>query len=240
MALATLAQVKLHLGIPDATTTYDTQITQWLNAAISAVINYCGTSFESQARTEYYNPDGYKLILQNRPVISVTSVYEDAGAYWNQSADPFPASTLLTAGVDYALQTDAREVPATWGYTSRSGIIVRLGKQWARRFPTTRMGGLSTFNLSVPDMPAIGAVKVTYTSGYTTVPPAITQAVCWEVDAYRSRAGKGGQQLTAESLGEYSYSLAQQEATPNSAGLMSSVAMGLLAPFKVLGKGLAI
>jgi hypothetical protein len=240
MALATLAQIKLHLGIPDATTTYDNQLTQWLNAAISAVINYCGTSFESATRTEYYSPDGYNLILQNRPVISITSVYENAGAYWGQAASPWTSDYLLTAGVDYALKTDSRELTATYGYTSRSGVVVRLGKPWARRFPASRPGGMSQYNLSVPDLPAIGSVQVVYVSGYTTIPAAITQAVCWEVDAYRARAGKAGQMLTAESLGEYSYSLAQQAPVKNAGGLLSEAARTMLSPFRVLSKGLAI
>ena len=238
MAIASLTQVKTHLGISVAT--YDTQLTQWLDAAISAVINYCGTSFEQATRTEYYEPDGNKLVLQNRPVISVTSVYENAGAYWGSADNPWTSDFLLTAGVDYALQTDARELSATYGYTSRSGIIIRIGRRWARRYANLRQPGLSGYNLSVPDLPAQGSVKVVYVSGYTSVPAAVTQAVLWEADAYRSRAGKGGQQLTAESLGEYSYSLAQQEVMQTSGGLLSTAAIRLLAPFKTLGKGLVI
>lgn len=238
MPIATLTQVKLHLGIPDATTTYDSQLTQWMNAAINAVINYCGCSFDQVTRTEYYQPDGNHLILQNRPVISITSIYENASAYWGSASNPWTSDFLLVAGTDYALQTDAREDGL--GYTSRSGIVIRIGKQWARRYPTTRPLGLTNFNLSTPDLPAQGAVKVVYISGYTTIPAAVTQAVCWEVDAYRQRAGKAGQQMTAESLGEYSYSLAQQLPTTVGMGLLSQAAIDLLAPFKPLGKGLVI
>lgn len=236
MALATLTQVKLHLGI--SVTTYDTQLQFWLDAANNAVINYCGNNFEQVTRTEYYSPDGNMLILQNRPVASITSIYENAGAYWGSATNPWTSDFLLAAGVDYALQTDAREDGL--GYTSRSGIVIRIGKQWARRYPTTRPSGLTNFNLSTPDLPAQGAVKVVYVSGYTAAPAAVTQAVCWEVDAYRARAGKAGQQLTAESLGEYSYSLAQQQPTTVGMGLMSQAAIDLLAPFKPMGKGLVI
>jgi len=236
--LATLQQVKTHLNVQ--VSTYDTQLTQWLDAAISAVTNYCGTSFEQATRTEYYQPDGYKLVLKNRPVISVTSVYENAGAYWGSADNPWTSDYLLTAGTDYALQTDAAELTATYGYTSRSGIIIRIGRRWARRYANNTTPGMSGYNLSVPDLPAQGSVKVVYVSGYTTVPAAVTQAVLWEVDAYRSRAEKGGQQLTAESLGEYSYSMAQQDAAFAKGGLLSSAAVQLLAPFKTLGKGLAI
>lgn len=238
MSLCSLSQLKTHLSV--SVTTYDTQLTQWLDAAISAVINYCGTSFEQATRTEYYQPDGNKIVLQNRPVISITEVYENAAAYWGQATNPWTSDFLLTAGVDYALQTDAREVPATYGYISRSGIVIRIGRRWARRYAQNSSPGLSGYNLSVPDLPAQGPVKIVYVSGYTNVPAAIMQAVCWEVDAYRARAGKGGQQLTAESLGEYSYSLAQLEPVTNSSGLMSSAAIKLLAPFRTLGKGLVI
>ena len=238
MAIAQLTDVKTHLGI--TVSTYDTQLQMWLDAAITAVTNYCGTSFEQATRTEYYQPDGYKLVLKNRPVISVTSVYENAGAYWGSADNPWTSDYLLTAGTDYALQTDAAELTSTYGYTSRSGIIIRIGRRWARRYANNTTPGMSGYNLSVPDLPAQGSVKVVYVSGYTNVPDAVTQAALWEVDAYRSRAGKGGQQLTAESLGEYSYSLAQQEATVANGGLLSTAAIRLLAPFKTLGKGLVI
>lgn len=238
MAIAQLTDVKTHLGI--TVSTYDTQIQMWLDAAISAVTNYCGTSFEQTTRTEYYQPDGYKLVLKNRPVISVTSVYENAAAYWGSASNPWASDYLLTAGTDYALQTDAGELSATYGYTSRSGIIIRIGRRWARRYANNTTPGMSGYNLSVPDLPAQGSVKVVYVSGYTNVPDAVMQAVLWEVDAYRSRAGKGGQQMTAESLGEYSYSMAQQDAAFAKGGLLSSAAVQLLAPFKTLGKGLAI
>lgn len=238
MALATLDQVKSHLGI--TVTTYDLQLQYWIDAATSAVINYCGTSFEQATRTEYYSPDGYNLILQNRPVISITSIYENAGAAWGQSDSPWTADYLLVAGTDYALKTDSRELVAAYGYTSRSGVVVRLGKAWARRYPASRPSGVTQFNLSVPDLPAIGSVKVVYVSGYTKVPAAIGQAICWEVDAYRARAGKAGQMLTAESLGEYSYSLAQQAPAKNTGGLISEAARAMLAPFRTLSKGLAI
>lgn len=238
MAIASLEQVKTHLGI--SVSTYDTQLTQWLSAAISAVVNYCGTSFEQTTRTEYYQPDGNKIVLQNRPVISITSIHENANAAWGQADDPWTSQYLLTEGVDYALHVDSRELTATYGYTSRSGIVVRLGKRWARRYANHNANGWSGYSLSIPDMPAIGPVKVVYVSGYTAVPMAVTQAVIWEVDAYRSRAGKGGQQVTAESLGEYSYSLAQQEIPKNASGLLSVAAIKLLAPFRTMGKGLVI
>ena len=237
MAICDLATVKLNLGISG--TTQDAVLTLWLNAAISAVINYCGTSFESQLRTEYYQPDGWNLLLRNRPVISVTSVYEDTNGFWNQSATPFPAETLLTAGVDYALQEDAGELVATYGYISRSGIIRRLNRSWPRRYPRQLIPGWTTQNLSLPDYPSIGSVKVVYTSGYTTLPAAITQAVCFEVSAYKQRAKLGGANLTSESLGEYSYSLGQQIPVIVG-GLLSDAARNLLAPFTALGKGLAI
>lgn len=238
MAIAQLTDVKTHLGI--TVSTYDTQLQMWLDAAISAVTNYCGTSFEQATRTEYYQPDGYKIVLKNRPVISITSVYENAAAYWGSASNPWTSDYLLTAGTDYALQTDAGELSATYGYTSRSGIIIRIGRRWARRYANNTTPGMSGYNLSVPDLPAQGSVKVVYVSGYTNVPDAVMQAVLWEVDAYRSRAGKGGQQMTAESLGEYSYSMAQQDAAFAKGGLLSSAAVQLLAPFKTLGKGLAI
>lgn len=238
MALASLTDVKTHLGISG--TTYDTQLTFWLNAALSAVINYCGTSFETATRTEYYSPDGYIIRLRNGPVQSVTSVYEDASAAWNQNPDgAFGSDTLLVAGQDYALVEDQGETTLARDFVSRSCLLRRLGKPWARRYPQSRTIGFLNYQLSIPDLPAIGAVKVVYISGYSTVPAAITQAVCWEVDAYRQRAGHSGGMMTQESLGEYSYQLANIQ-NDLKGGLLSDAAKILLAPFKNLGGGLVI
>lgn len=233
MALATLADVKTHLGITGSTE--DARLTAWLTAAIAAVTNACrGWDFESTTRTEYYQPDGHNLITRFRPISSITTIHEDPGAYWGDVAGAYAADTLLTAGTDYALRRDGNGIN---GEVARSGIIVRIGKRWAQINAPSGYRNTNYQLLTQALDPAIGAVKIVYVSGYTTVPADVTQAVCFEVDAMRQKAGNGGQQVSGESLGEYSYSLkgdavgAQQYSY-----LQSAAAASLLQPYLAVAR----
>lgn len=231
MALATLTDVKTHLGITG--TDEDTRLTAWLAAAIAAVNNACqGVDFESSTRTEYYQPDGYQLITKHRPISSVTSVYEDPDAKWGDVAGSYGASTLLTEGEDYALVRDGSGLN---GEIAKSGIIVRINRRWAQVNTPLAYPNTNYQLLTQAVQPSVGAVKLVYVAGYTTVPADVTTAVCFEVDAIRQKAGKGGQQVTSESLGEYSYSAKGDAMGIQAYGyLQSAAAAALLQPYLAL------
>lgn len=206
MSLATLSAIKLNLGIADSDTSQDSRLTAWMNAAIAAVQRACeGVDFESITRTEYYEPDGWNLITRHRPISSITTVYEDANAAWGDESGAFAADTILVAGSDYALVRDGSGVN---GEVAKSGIIRRIGTKWATAISPVAYRNTNYNNLTRSIVPAIGPVKLVYVSGYTTCPVDVTQAICAEVDMMRAMAGQGGQQMTSESLGEYSYSTA--------------------------------
>src|SRR5690606_27255692 len=79
-----------------------------------------------------------ELQLTSLPLRSITSIYEDPGAYGGQAPGAFPEGSLLTSGVDYYFVPDKDGL-------CRSGIVRRHGA-WSQ----------------VP-----GSIKVTYVSGYT-------------------------------------------------------------------------
>ena len=69
-----------------------------------------------------FTPGRNSLQLKNTPVlITDLQIYEDVGAYANQSATPFEADSLLTLGTDYYLDCDEPGV-------SRTGIVRRVGE----------------------------------------------------------------------------------------------------------------
>src|SRR5690606_6904105 len=78
------------------------------------------------------------LQLPELPVRSITSIYEDAAAEFGQGPGDFNASTLLTSGVDYALELDQTGI-------CRTGHVRRVGSVWPAK---------------------AGTVKVTYVAGY--------------------------------------------------------------------------
>lgn len=230
MALAALSDVKAHLGLADDYTAEDTRLTAWLNAAIAGITAACSDwDFETTTRTEYYQPNGRILVLKKRPVQSITSVYEDHDARWGDGTSPYAAATLLTAGTDYALERDGSGL---LGEVSRSGNLRRIGKPWAQAVSPIAYANTNYNNLVRAVVPAVGAVKVVYVSGYTTVPANVTTACCFEVDEMRLRAKRGGKIITSESLGEYSYS-AQNIALANQpyGYFLSASTPTLLAPY---------
>ena len=62
------------------------------------------------------------LQLKHLPVaLTGLTIYEDVGAYANQSSSPYPASTLLTEGEDYYLDTEGSSD------LSKTGFVYRFG-----------------------------------------------------------------------------------------------------------------
>lgn len=230
MALATLEQVKTHLGIAASNTALDAALTMWLAAAISAIKEACrGKILEEETRTEYYSPDGYNMILRGVPVQSITSIYEDTNGQYGQSADPFPASTLLTATTDYALVRDGNGLN---GEVSRSGIVKRLGRPWPRRNTPSGYRSTNYQMLTRALVPVEGSVKITYVCGYDAVPADVTLAACFEVDMMKQMRDKGGNTLASEALGEYSYSLGSVDQAVKAGGFFLSPATAtLLRPY---------
>lgn len=149
--------------------------------------------------TEYLSGDGTeKLLLRQRPVQSVASVYLDADGYFGQGSDPFPASTLLTAGTDYCLQ---RDTPTSQAEQSKAGILLRIGGVWPDLYRGRR--GLLVAEQSL----GAGNIKVTYTAGWASVPLTDQAAVHQMVGLMRTTQGLGGS-IRSLSLDYFSFTLA--------------------------------
>lgn len=168
MSIATLAEIRMWLGLEAPYSANDTFVLGVLMASVDRLFaDFLGYSVSSATRTEYYPPrvnlnqrdglvEGYErsgnkvvpidryrnerriIMLRHLPVTAVVSVYENPDA---QNSDPpdFPASTILTAGTDYRLDTED-------GSVSKTGFLVRQTGPWSS---------------------AERCVKVTYTAGYT-------------------------------------------------------------------------
>jgi hypothetical protein len=97
----TLADLKEHLDIDVSDTTKDSLLTNKLNSAWKNIVNYLGQDLTSQTYTEDYDGDGSNTVLLNQfPVISITSVYTDFKRTWQNS--PFtPDSTTIIDPTTY-------------------------------------------------------------------------------------------------------------------------------------------
>ena len=175
-------------------------------------------------RTEYFDTLGGDLLpLNHGPVSSVTSVYEawdwwQSGAYGTGS-DPFPATTLLTVGTDYALRTDAG---------SRQGVLVRIGRLWpvSSIRPVNRLAGVLS--------PARGCVKCTYTVDDSGALAVAKQAAIFEGVAQYRTVFAGIGTITSDSMNSASVSVTVQQRRGNDSrdSFVSPIVASLLRPFK--------
>jgi hypothetical protein len=149
------------------------------------------------------------------------SVWLDEGALFGQAVGAFPASTMLTPGIDFALDVDQPD-----GYTSRSGLIYCNNGPWPMPF-TYSPGRIS------PDLgPRKGNVLVHYTAGYASVPTDI-QLACNLMIARVRKLSIYGEALTAERDEVFSYNLKSAAKL----GLISPEVSSRLARYRNVGVG---
>ena len=202
MAIVTLAEVKTYLKITDSSE--DDFLTMLLADAVDVAQQYCRRRFEQATYTEYYSGTGTRmLVLRQRPVQSITSVYLDNNAFYGQGTDPFASNTLLTSGTDYSLELD--ETLSNGLVVSRAGLLVRTRTIWPELNPAYYPG-----RLTQEYGPAYGNIKVTYVAGYPSaaMPSDIKLAIRLLVSQQRQNA-QYGHPLQSEQISDYNYQLAQ-------------------------------
>lgn len=206
MALTTLAAVQ---AIPGMANKDETWLTQLIAAASEAIKQVCKLRLESQEHTEYYSGNGLPdLVLRQWPVTAVESVHVDPTGYAGQAAGAFPATTEWAQGENWML------VPDTTGGVSRRGllrVIAGTGNTvWLGMYPAWGVYPGKLHAARRPCWPpGDGNIKVVYTAGYAAV-PADLQYACGYLVSEMVRNMPVGGPLASESLGAYSYSIAQR------------------------------
>lgn len=180
MALTTLNAVKHQAGISLSDTSRDTQLRSFIDGVTSLVKQQLNRDLELSTYTEYYSGNNKPiLILRQYPVVSVTRVCVDNGAYFGDASGAFPVANDLVSGVDYALLDGLNG-------KGGQGILRRIGGTWYGR-PYRELG-------TVENLAPVGNgnILVTYTAGYTTIPAAISMAVNSLVVRLTTQASIGG------------------------------------------------
>lgn len=195
MALTTLSQLKAFLNVTDSSK--DAWLEALRGAAEADIKLYCNQNFEQTTQTEYYTGNGQRvLVLRQRPVQSITSVFYDSYGNFGTSPGAFDSTTLLTAGTHYCLDLDQGSS------LSSSGILFRINTVWAELGRIYTPGKLYAEQIS-----NAGNLKITYISGYATIPQDLQYAVALLVAYMKLTAPIGGFPLEAERLGDYSYKI---------------------------------
>lgn len=169
--------------------------------AEAVVKEYLGYYAEATTHTEYYptrdyglwdagvSRQGRELYLKNRPLRSVTRLYEDTGGYFAQASGAFGSGTALTLGTDYVWVVDYDRNNDGTDESGRNAKLIRLNDGW-------------------PTRP--GSVKVVYAAGWeqANVPNDIRQGICRTVADWFTRisdehGNHGGRIVQSERLGDY-------------------------------------
>lgn len=101
--ILTLNEGKDELGIPTATTTYDTVLASWITAISRRLDDVCGPVVVRTIASELYSGGVCTLQLKSRPVSSITSVTEYT--YTTAQALTAETNTIKTA-FNYLLDYD--------------------------------------------------------------------------------------------------------------------------------------
>jgi hypothetical protein len=213
VSLINLALCKTFANIPSADTRFDVQLTQLANYIDGDVksylerdieqVNYPGAAVNSMGDSGFYSGDKSPFIkCRQYPVLPTGLIIAvDYEGYAGQNPNGTRYTKILTQGVDYFLKLDGC-IPGTSIACSYCGIIQRINQSW---------WGNTFFSYGVinPVPVQFGGVqniKVSYTAGYPTTPPAIGAAAALMVSLLRAKALRGDPK-SGEGLGAYSYSL---------------------------------
>lgn len=221
MSYVPLSKFKTFLKICSDDATQDDFLSMIITSSEAVVQNWLGRKLEQNTTTEYLTGTGKRsLILRQRPVLSVVSVYEDFNGHFGTSLGSFSSSKLLISGRDYMLDID------TNGTSSSSGILYRINSNWlelGREFVPGK--------LTPETGPAYGNIKVTYTHGYSAVPDDIIFATCMVASYMKRNIGIGGD-IKSEKLGDYSYTLGGNGLDSRSSVPEMASAMAILSRYR--------
>jgi hypothetical protein len=104
MSLATLAQLKTHLGFKTSDTQYDAKLTLFLSAGSDFVESYCARVFASQSYTELFHGNRSNFLNPRQwPIISITELRISSERDW------VSASSLISSTA-YGISSDKIEI----------------------------------------------------------------------------------------------------------------------------------
>lgn len=165
MAWSTVSQVKTQAGIDQSDTSKDAQIQILLDGLTSVLLQELGRDISVTSYMEYHSGDNSQiLLLQQRPIISVTRVNIDYSGEFGQGVNAFDPTQDLVAGTDYAIMAGTQGIGS-------SGMLKRINGSWPRR--ATYVIGKVAPQYGAPN----GNILVVYSAGYSPIPAAIIYAV---------------------------------------------------------------
>ncbi len=215
MALTTVANVQQVPGLGSNALLTTAYLQTLVDASDSAIKQFLKWPVEPQATyTEYQSGKNQQELILKKPwSYSITNLWVDANGNWGATPGAFGSGTLLTSGINYALELDEQDDQGT--PVSERSMVQMLGGGPLGTWPWPYWQGLNQGKLAGSPGPiwplGRGNIKVSYVAGFDIVPADLTYAATMLV-ADMVRNQPSGYPLNNESLGAYSYGIAQQAA----------------------------
>jgi hypothetical protein len=162
MVIVTLADAKTELRIPSGDTSNDVSLQLFVDAVCQVVQGIVGP-VDPTSYTEWYDGGRDTIVLEHRPVISITSVTEWQGSVSYPLNDATPPGDVNDV-FGYMPFKDRGTIQRTsYGVPSWFAAL----PWWATRTPAWFTGQANRAAIG------LGRVQVVYTAGWATAPPNV-------------------------------------------------------------------
>jgi len=175
-ALITLQQLKDKLGITD--TSQDDYLEFIINAISDDFEQYCDRVFREVTITDYelVGNDRSKIVLPQRPITSIDSVYLNGCLLEEKVDDEY-------GGYFRVNQTDAD-----------AGVVTRQAGWWAKTFVNNPLAQNRDYDKNNVN------IKITYTGGYSTIPANLQMACLSECARQYDYEAGGYRNISSEKI----------------------------------------
>lgn len=146
MALVTMAQAKVHLNIPTATTSFDTEVTTFVDVASALVEGYADRVFSLNTSSQLFNGGTDTFILRQSPVTAVTAVVTDGTTLDSSAYDVDIANGIVRTVTAQPVGTANVSVSYTAGSATIPALAQHATLETVRHLWQTQRGSMGARN----------------------------------------------------------------------------------------------
>lgn len=141
-----MAQAKVHLNIPTATTSFDTEVTTFVDVASALVEGYADRVFSLNTSSQLFNGGTDTFILRQSPVTAVTAVVTDGTTLDSSAYDVDIANGIVRTVTAQPTGTANVSVSYTAGSATIPALAQHATLETVRHLWQTQRGSMGARN----------------------------------------------------------------------------------------------
>lgn len=141
-----MAQAKVHLNIPTATTSFDTEVTTFVDVASALVEGYADRVFSLNTSSQLFNGGTDTFILRQSPVTTVTAVVTDGTTLDSSAYDVDIANGIVRTVTAQPVGTANVSVSYTAGSATIPALAQHATLETVRHLWQTQRGSMGARN----------------------------------------------------------------------------------------------